>query len=164
MEPVHKLRGHPAVEMGQGITLVRNPHQHLRHAIRAQPPERLVLPLAENRADAVEVIRRVGQIADARLVHRRHSAPCASRHIADHRRVDRHAGELRELCGMAEQSQQFLRPAKPGELVGIHAVELDLTGLHRSDEGGALGFIWRLRKRSAAHKTSTFQTKRAPSG
>ena len=116
-------------------------------------------------ADAVEVVRRDGEILDARLGHGRDRAPGVAGHVADHGRVDRHARALAELRGVAEQPQQFLRPAEPGEFVQVHAVERDLAALDGVEELRALlSAASRCRNRSAAQSTSTFQTNRAPSG
>ena len=119
----------------------RNPHQHLRLAIRSDPPKRLVLPLAQDRADAVEVIRRGVEVADARVRHRGDRAPRVAGHVADHHRINRSPGLFGELGGVAEEADQFLGAAQPGQLVQIHSAERHLAALHGVQKLRALRFI-----------------------
>ncbi len=125
-ELVDEPRRHRAVAVRHGVAPERDPDEDLGLAVRADPVERLVLPLAQNRADAVEVVGRDREVADARVRHGRDGSPRVAGHVADHGRVDRDAAPPPERTGEAEEAQQLLGPAQARELVEVHAVERDL--------------------------------------
>ena len=82
--------------------------------------------------------------------HASHDAPGVARHVANHGRLDLHAATPAQRNAPLHQPQQFLRPAQAGQLVAVHAVELDLPGADGVDQ--SLLFFRRCLAQIAVHR------------
>jgi len=128
VDPVQESRVEPRVSFSG------SPAEHLFLARRRDPVERLIAPVLQSGADAVDVVGAHGEVLHSVMRHGRHDAPGPPRHVADHGRVDGHAAFTLQSPGTVEQAEQFFRPAQPGEHVAVEGVEVHLARLHRLDE------------------------------